>query len=135
MADERVLQYLDDSVKALIEFPGAFRGYYNVEQQILRLLEMRQVLLHPEQAHVVGPKVVEDFYAQMDRMYPGGREEPLYVRVKYKMIVWKDFLHNFADEVRSSEPRQTLGETTNESQVRRIQDGTFSGTVDKKRPL
>lgn len=93
MENERAVQYLDDSITQVINDPNKHGGYYAVELQVIRLLEVRKVLLNPSNPGDPGQEVTDRFLEIMFQEFPNTDGPRLYVRANYDRLKWQMALH------------------------------------------
>lgn len=132
MADERVLEFIDQTLNALVENPQGGGGYHAAETQVCRLLEVRHALVKPENPRERANDVRGRFLATLEKEYPGDPGLPLYVRVGYEPKLWSSFLRKFVSQIKLDAvwpPRQvalTLSEENFQSALRSIDGGRAS---------
>lgn len=138
MADERVLEFIDQTLEALIENPSNGGGYHAAETQVFRLLEVRHALVKPQNPRERADDVQNRYLATLEKEHPGDTRLPLYVRVGYNPKLWSSFLRKFAAQIKLDAvwpPRQVvISESGPHSALRSI-DGGLTRTVDVERSV
>lgn len=135
MADDRILEFIDQALEALITNPQGGGGYHAAETQVFRLLELRHIMVKPENPHERANDVRDRYLALLDEEYPGDPGLPLYVRVGYDVKLWTSFLLRFKSQIKLDAiwpPREvtlTLPDDRSHSVIRSI-DRRASGTTD-----
>lgn len=120
--DERILDFLDESIQKIIDNPESF-GYFSAELQVLRLLEVREAVCNPDRIDEAVGSLVHRFYEFMNEEYDDGQEVRLYVRLGYNMEKWQEFLRRFAVSIRIGSipwPPRRVEMTREESQLRAV---------------
>jgi hypothetical protein len=92
--NDRAIDIIDSSLDTIIASPYTFGGYYAVETQVLRLLEVRHELLGRE------GDVASVFNEILDANYPAPSMLPIYVRVDYRKDKWEAIMRKLVATIR-----------------------------------
>jgi hypothetical protein len=84
---DKIVDYLDETVYKIIDYPELFGGYYSAELQILRLLEARLVYLNPSSDKIL----VHEFYNSMkqNKLIPKDTNQFLTETVNISPPTWR----------------------------------------------